>query len=235
MNNTLKEIFAPLLAALSSPNLSGPSRGLIFQLGENLGCLQRHQATSLINSMSKSDRKSLKPFGIRIGRHWVFIPTLLKSRAIAMRGLLWGIWNDTIVADPKPGLVSIPIDSNLPQDFYRSIGYDCFQKLAIRCDIVERLASIAWKLSSKGAFKLDKNASQLMSLAGCGVKDIEKILQMLGYVRKLGENNFQYFERNRNSRTSSNYVKSDLKQKKDENKIKKQSPFASLEGLLEDL
>ena len=58
------------------------------------------------------------------------------------------------------------------------MGFHPFGALAVRCDMVERLASKAWTLAQKGAFSA---TPELLSLAGCGADAMADILTGLGY------------------------------------------------------
>jgi ATP-dependent RNA helicase SUPV3L1/SUV3 len=177
-------------------------------------------------------RKSLKPFGIRIGRHWVFIPALLKPRAVALRRILWGLWNSANVTTLLPGRVSVAINTNMPEKFYGAVGYARFPSLAIRCDIVERLASTAWSLSRNGPFTLDGDAAQLMALAGCGANKIPEILSVLGYSYKTDNDGIMHFNHTRPP--SANSMNSNQKQriKNRKKELIKASPFAALQNLM---
>ena len=98
------------------PRLSGPAKGLVFQLIENLGSLPRKKVEAEIDALSRGERKTLRDFGIRIGRESVYVIDLLKPKAIGARALLWVLfmglngaraWNLSI---PKPGQVSVVPD-----------------------------------------------------------------------------------------------------------------------------
>jgi len=232
LENNLDEVFFSLRAALSSSTLSSPARGLAFQLAENLGSLQRNSVAGLINAMGRLGRKSLKPFGIRIGRHWVFMPALLKPRAVRLRGMLWGLWNSTNVITPLPGRVSVAINTDTLQEFYGAVGYARFPNLAIRCDIVERLASIAWTLSRKGPFALDGEATQLLALAGCSTNEIVEILSVLGYRGVEDKDGKIHFNLVRQRRANPKGAASKKKNKKKQIKLIEKSPFAVLQNLM---
>ena len=72
----------------------------------------------------------------------------------------------------------MPADPDTPEEFLRAMGFLTFGSLAVRADIVERLASRAWSLSKSGSFPV---SADLMSLAGCGPEDMAEILKGLGY------------------------------------------------------
>jgi hypothetical protein len=77
--------------------------------------------------------------------------------------------------------VSLPIAAGVPKRFYAAIGYRPFKELALRVDMLERLAARAWELSRSGPFTADP---VLLSLAGCGADGIGEILMVLGYRAK---------------------------------------------------
>ncbi|PPR72748.1 MAG: hypothetical protein CFH03_01252 [Alphaproteobacteria bacterium MarineAlpha3_Bin2] len=171
--------FAPLLAAKKA-ELAGAARGIVFQLAENLGAVRRDTVADQIAALGPKGRKSLRPFGIRIARHWVYMQEILKPDAIRWRGLLWGLAMDaaTLPPPPGPGRVSLEVTPGAPPGFYEAMGFHPFGALAVRCDMVERLASKAWKLAQKGAFFA---TPELLSLAGCGADAMADILTGLGY------------------------------------------------------
>jgi ATP-dependent RNA helicase SUPV3L1/SUV3 len=232
IKNIINKTFSPLTSALASPTLSNEARGLIFQLGENLGTLDRQSVAIIIKNMGNIERKSLKPFGLRIGRHWIFIPTLLKPHIIALRGILWSLWNNTRVNTPPPSRVSFAIDKNTPLNFYTATGYAHFPNLVIRCDIVERLASNAWVLSQKGSFKLEGDANKLLALAGCRTEELVEVLSVLGYKNKVDSRGVIHFTHSLPSHFKTKYSNSKPNRKPKNNKYKNESPFAALQDFI---
>ena len=177
-------VMEPLPAALKA-KVSAPVRGIVFQLAEHLGSIGRDAVAPQIEALGKAGRRDLRLLGVRLGRHRVFMPALLKAPAVAMRGLLWvvaqGSGAGTGAPPPPPpswGRVSLPVAADAPGGFYQAMGYVPFGALAVRTDIAERIASKAWALNRKGAFEA---TPELMSLAGCGAGAMAAILEGLGY------------------------------------------------------
>jgi ATP-dependent RNA helicase SUPV3L1/SUV3 len=227
LGGAVDEVFGALTAGLAGPALGGPARGLVFQIAENLGSIARPPVADQIDALGRDGRKSLKFLGIRIGRHWVYLPDLLKPRAVALRGLLWGLRNGADLAPPPPGRVSLSIDAAAPAGFYEALGYARFGALAVRCDMVERLASLAWGLARKGPIALTgETGAGLMSLAGCGADEMAEVLAGLGYRGKPGKDGVLRFGRARPLR-----VKSKPAAGKKRGKVNKDSPFAALRDL----
>jgi len=180
----LQARLAPLFQARSA-ELSGAARGLVFQVAEALGSLPRGQATAQIAALSANDRKALRALGLRIGRESVYFPPLLKPHAVAVRGLLWAVHRGIERPElPAPGRMSVPRAADMPRAFYEAVGYRPLGPLAVRVDIVERLAARAFSLSRQGEFAV---VPELLTLVGCGGQDMAGVLSALGYQAIVGE------------------------------------------------
>jgi len=180
VSNLISDVLAPLYRLQREP-WSGAARGLAFQVGEHLGSLSRSQALREIDALDRSERYALRRAGVLIGRGNVYVDALLKPKAVDMRGLLWGLHHGVPVTLPPQGRVSIERISALPDAFYQAIGYRVMGDLAIRIDMVERIAALAWELGKKSPLVI---VPDLLSLAGCSVEQMTLILQCLGYVSR---------------------------------------------------
>ncbi|QQS14730.1 MAG: hypothetical protein IPK81_11585 [Rhodospirillales bacterium] len=156
----------PDLMQARAAELSGPARGLVFQLGEALGAMQRAPVEAQIAAMNDEDRKALARAGVRVGVYTVYIPTMLKPGAIRVRALLWAIarGRDAIPALPSEGRTSVALTPEMDRDFLASVGYLTLGDRAIRADMVERLAWMARTAvrNSREAHKaaLDRKAAE---------------------------------------------------------------------------
>jgi ATP-dependent RNA helicase SUPV3L1/SUV3 len=72
----------------------------------------------------------------------------------------------------------------VPGTFYEAVGYRPLGPLAVRVDIVERLAARAFVLSRQGEFAI---VPELLTVAGCGGEDMAGILCALGYRAVVGK------------------------------------------------
>ena len=167
----------PLVEARRA-SLAGPARGIVFQLGEGLGSVPRRRVESQVAALGRAERKALRELGIRLGRESVFMPALVKPAAVEMRTLLWAAHAGVSAVPPPPGRVSLPAEDGMPREFYEAAGYRVLGPLALRVDMVERLAARAWALSRTGPFAV---GPELLSLAGCGSGEMAEILAALGY------------------------------------------------------
>ena len=167
----------PLLEARQA-SLAGPARGIVFQLGEGLGSVPRRRLESQIAALGRGGRKALRELGIRLGRESVFMPALLKPAVIEMRALLWTAHAGGDAVPPPPGRVSLTVEDGMAREFFEAAGYRVLGPLALRVDILERLAERAWALSRGGPFAA---GPELLSLAGCGNGEMTEVLGALGY------------------------------------------------------
>jgi len=168
----------PLYALRDAP-LSGPVRGLAFQLGEALGSMRRRDAAAQLAVLSPDDRRALRQFGVRLGVESVWVPALLRPRALAMRALLWSVFRAAApLAPPVPGLVTVAPADGVPSAFYEAVGYRSCGARAVRIDILERLAVQLLRLARKGPFAI---TTDMTSLLGLGAADTGGVIAALGY------------------------------------------------------
>ena len=181
----LRATVGPLLGA-DAGALSGPVRGLLFQLGEGLGAVPRRAVARQLQALKPEDRKALAARDVRLGREAVFVRGLLKPRALAARALLWAVHakQPRVPSAPDGGRVSVVVDEALPVGFYAAIGYRVFGRRALRLDIVERVAAAARRLAREGPFE---PAAELAALAGCTAEELDEVLVGLGYRRQAAD------------------------------------------------
>jgi ATP-dependent RNA helicase SUPV3L1/SUV3 len=169
------------LLVLGQAPLSGAAKGLAFRLGEAYGSLPRRAADEQLRLIDKDARRELRAAGIRIGRETVFLPALVRPGPAAMRGFLWCLdQGRRPVPPPPPGRVSMPA-GRLPAEYWEQVGYRRFGKLALRIDMVERVAAKAWTLAKQGGKGGFAVSPDLLSLAGCAPSDMPAILRGIGF------------------------------------------------------
>ncbi|MBO0332276.1 hypothetical protein J0X12_01530 [Sneathiella sp. CAU 1612] len=137
------------LVQLETLPLTGAARGIAFQVSENLGAMPRYKLGDQIRLLEKKDYGRLKFGGIRVGYEHVFMPILLKPDPTALRCLLWAIYQERSEIPPAPpaGRVSFETDGKLPWTYYLTAGYAVFDKLAVRVDMLDRLAGLLRRAS----------------------------------------------------------------------------------------
>ena len=231
LDSLITSVMLPLIR-LDKAGLQGAARGIAFQLREGLGSVLRASAQQQIVALSAGDRKALRANGIRIGVDSVFIPALLKPKALRMRALLWNASNQVSgCVPPAPGLVSAIRNQKTPAEFYEAIGFKIVSDRAVRIDIVDRVAIGLIKLSRKGAFNLPPN---LVAMLGVGKDQAVLVAAALGYEKSGDEGLFVRARRRHGPRPSPNQARRNKKQKNAVGKSKDidpNSPFAQLADL----
>jgi ATP-dependent RNA helicase SUPV3L1/SUV3 len=191
-----------LREALTSRQLSGPVRGLLYQLVEALGALPRRQAAAQIAALDAAGRKTLARYGARLGVETIFIPALLEPPAVGMRALLWAVEangalgspNGARWPEPPAGRLSAPRDEALPDGFYRAVGYLPLGSRVLRADRVEVLAAEARKLARQGPFAPTRS---LARLAGLELGDLPGVLTGLGFEASEGAGGLSFAPKRR--------------------------------------
>ena len=175
LESRLRALFGPLLPA-KEEELSGPVRGLLFQLAEHLGSMPAIK----LDKLSEADRKSMARLGVRFGTESLFLPALLKPDAQRWRALLWCLHRgQPPIPAPPAGRVSLPADH--PAAYYDAVGYRRLGKHAIRLDILERFAAELRKLAREGPIS---PPAPMLSQLGIGAEDMKGLIEAMGYKPK---------------------------------------------------
>jgi ATP-dependent RNA helicase SUPV3L1/SUV3 len=129
--------------------------------------------------MSEQAQATLTRYGVRLGRHTIFMPKLVRPRAAQTLAVLWhcahpGKLHSVLLA--RPGALSLSLDRARVWGEIAAAGYRACGRFAVRLDLVERLAE---------AIDADpplKDAA-LARLIGRSPRDLPNILSALGYQR----------------------------------------------------
>ena len=188
----------PRLFAEPSDPLSGPARGLLFQLIEAMGALPRKAVAAQIRGLSKADRKALASLGVRLGAQSIFFPALMKPKSIGLRVLLWTVYH-TPAAEPGssgvPAIAHAPpldgrtyratvdgLDHRLSEALHLAAGYRCFQRgdqyLAIRA---ERLEHVVWEVRKAAADGVLTLGDEISKRCYLNLDDLAFLLPFVGY------------------------------------------------------
>src|SRR6185295_2512721 len=121
------------------------ARGIVFQLCENLGVLQRRPIEQQMAELGEEDRRALAKLGVRVGVYSLYFPSMLKPVPIRLRAGLWMVAKGREAIPPLPaeGRTSMDLPRDAEREFYAAIGYLPLGDHAIRADMVERLAAMA--------------------------------------------------------------------------------------------
>jgi ATP-dependent RNA helicase SUPV3L1/SUV3 len=166
---------AALEKAWRDGRLPPDARGLAFRLIENAGALDR--SSEDFDHLSDLARNTLQRHGVRIGRHTIFMPALVKPRAAHTLALLWraahpGGAHSVFLA--RPGALSVTLEQRRSWGECVAAGYRPCGRVAVRLDLIEKLAEA---IESEAP----PNDAALARLIGRPVRDLSGVLNTLGY------------------------------------------------------
>ena len=154
-------------------------RGLVFQLYENNGVVIRNKVEKIVKSIPAEERKKLWGMGIKIGRYHIYLPKMLKPKAVEFRIGLWKIYHNLSDKNkiPKSGL-NFLFDVTLNKDFLLLCGFEKFRDFFVRIDILEKLFLKIIKNTKEKKFKIN---SEMMNLLGCSKENFYKLMDYMNY------------------------------------------------------
>ena len=223
INSWIKDLISEDLKDLTNliklNNKNQYLRALGYQLYENNGVLKRNKVKDIVNSISKEDRKQLRQLGIKIGRYHIFLPKMLKPKAVNLRIALWKFYNN-IVNDykiPKSGLNFLVDDNlNFNSKFLLLCGFEKFKNFYVRVDILEKLFIKIVENTKKNDFQINPD---MMNLLGSSKENFYKLLNLMNYRKKNNEKDIFFYMGDKKSKKKTHFIS------------KKDSPFQKLMGL----
>ena len=191
-------------------------RALVFQLYEKNGVIKRSEIDNIIKLIPSEERKKLWGMGIKIGRYHIYLPKMLKPKAVAFRISLWKIFYNlnNLLEIPKSGLNFI-CDKNLKKSYLLLCGFENFNEYFVRIDILEKLFIKILDNTKDRKFKIN---ADMMNLLGCTKENFYKLMTYMNYKRDKAADTY-IFKGER--RKSHKFIKFD----------KKENPFKKLLSL----
>ena len=216
LDNHIKECLGDLIKLTKHRINNQYLRGLVFQLYENNGVVKRSEVEKIVKSIPLQERKKLWGMGIKIGRYHIYLPKMLKPKAVEFRVSLWKIFYNLSDKNeiPKSGLNFIT-GSYLEKNFLLLCGFEKFQEFFVRIDILEKLFLKILEKTKNKKFVIN---AEMMNLLGCSRENFYKLMTYMNYKK---------------DKTADTYVF--LGEKKKKEKIirfdKKENPFKKLLSL----
>ena len=166
-------------------------RALMFQIYENNGFVKRKEVEQIIKSISKEDRKQIWKMGIKIGRYHIYLPKMLKPKAVTLRITLWRLFYNTNLNNqiPKFGLNFIT-NENYDKKFLLICGFENFKDFFVRIDILEKLFINILDKTKNRKFII---SSEMMNLLGCTKENFHKLMLLMNYKKDKDENTYVFF------------------------------------------
>ena len=154
-------------------------RGLIFQLYENNGVVKRNEVNKIVKLIPVEERKKLWGMGIKIGRYHIYLPKMLKPKAVEFRISLWKLFYN--ISDknkiPKSGL-NFLTGTTLEKNFLLLCGFEKFNDFFVRIDMLEKLFLKMIENTKDKKFKINAN---MMNLLGCSKENFYKLMTYMNY------------------------------------------------------
>ena len=178
-NHYKNEILGDLIKLIKYEIKDQYLRGLVFQLYENNGVIKRSEVDKIVKLIPTEERKKLWGMGIKIGRYHIYLPKMLKPKAVEFRIGLWKIFHNLSDKNiiPKSGLNFLnntPID----KDFLLLCGFEKFREFFVRVDILEKLFLKILDNTKDKKFKIN---AEMMNLLGCTKENFYKLMSYMNY------------------------------------------------------
>lgn len=162
---------------------TGPAGGIVFQLIERGGWMRRYELNDLIQGLDRDQRRALGKGGVRLGPNHVYMPALLKPKAVALLALLMGVkegWTLPVPV-PPPSIAAVMPSPELPPARLSRFGYQpCGSEgPAVRLDRLDALAVEAMQRINKD--QMIRHPETLAPLAGLTRLQLPYVLDSLGY------------------------------------------------------
>ena len=179
LTNYINEVLGDLIKLTNHRIDNQYLRGLVFQLYENNGVIKRNDVDKIVKSIPPNERKKLWGMGIKIGRYHIYLPKMLKPKAVSFRISLWKIFHNLSDKNiiPKSGLNFLS-DTKLEKNFLLLCGFEKFKEFFVRIDILEKLFLKIIENTNEKKFKIN---AEMMNLLGCSKENFYKLMTYMNY------------------------------------------------------
>ncbi|WP_435090330.1 helicase-related protein [Candidatus Pelagibacter bacterium nBUS_30] len=183
IQNKINTILKSLVDLKNLKENNSSVKALAYQLYENNGVLKREQVTEYLKTLEQNERKILRELGVKFGRYHVFLYQLIKPEAVALRTLLWKNFHQKYynLKPPTFGLNFLEDKDSKNKSFMLLCGFEKFENLFVRIDILERLFMLIINSSGSNEKKEIKMIPEMLNLLGCSKDNFKKLLQRMGY------------------------------------------------------
>ena len=221
LKNRIDTVLQSLIDLKNLKEKNSSIKALAYQLYENNGVLIRENVSEFLKNLEQSDRKILRDLGVKFGRYHIFLHKLIKPEPVTIRTLLWKNYHQKYfkLKPPTFGLNFIDDSDNRNKNFMLLCGFEKFDNLFVRIDILERLFMLIINSGSEENKEI-KLVPEMLNLLGCSKDNFKKLIIKMNY--KVTEKNDEIFFR---------YFPKKKFKKPNEQKTKKENPFGVLKNL----
>ena len=179
LSSYINEILGDLIKLTKHKLSNQYLRGLLFQLYENNGVVKRSEVDKIVKSIPAEERKKLWGMGVKIGRYHIYLPKMLKPKAVEFRIGLWKIFYNLSDKNkiPKSGL-NFLLGTSLEKNFLLLCGFEKFGEFFVRIDILEKLFLKIIDNTKEKKFKIN---AEMMNLLGCSKDNFYKLMTYMNY------------------------------------------------------
>ncbi len=179
LSSYINEILGDLIKLTKHKLSNQYLRGLLFQLYENNGVVKRSDVDKIVKSIPTEERKKLWGMGVKIGRYHIYLPKMLKPKAVEFRIGLWKIFYNLSDKNkiPKSGL-NFLLGTSLEKNFLLLCGFEKFGEFFVRIDILEKLFLKIIDNTKEKKFKIN---AEMMNLLGCSKDNFYKLMTYMNY------------------------------------------------------
>ena len=221
LHNKINIVLKSLIDLKNLKEKNSSIKALAYQLYENNGVLKREQVSSYVKILGQNERKILRELGVKFGRYHVFLYQLIKPEAVSLRTLLWKNFHQKYynLKPPTFGLNFLDDKDSKNKNFMLLCGFEKFDSLFVRIDILERLFMQIINTDTKDNKEI-KMIPEMLNLLGCSKDNFKKLLQKM---------NYKIFDKNDETYFKYNPVKKFKKHS--ERKVSSENPFKILKNL----
>ncbi len=179
--NYINEVLGDLIKLTKHKINNQYLRGLVFQLYEKNGVVKRSEVNKIVKLIPVEERKKLWGMGIKIGRYHIYLPKMLKPKAVEFRINLWNIFHNLSDKNiiPQSGL-NFLVNAKFEQNFLLLCGFEKFKEFFVRIDILEKLFLKIIEGTKNKKFKIN---AEMMNLLGCSKENFHKLMNYMDYKR----------------------------------------------------
>ncbi len=171
------------------------TRALAYNLYENNGVVKREKVKTILEKLGQDQRKILRDNGVKFGRYHIFLYKLFKPSCVSLRIMLWKNFYQKYYELEPPifGLNFLDNNKSLNKDFMLLCGFEKFNNIFVRIDILERLFIMILNSNKDNRNKNQdiKLIPEMLNLLGCNKESFVKLLKHMDY--KIFEKNDDIF------------------------------------------
>lgn len=152
---------------------SAEARSLAYVLGAGLGIARLSPVRAKWAALDEAERQSFVHEGVHAGARYLFADGALDPDALEHRAILVALGDGRPPPEPIPGAPVLPRSILGDPDRAQAFGYEAVGKVAVRVDVIERLASLV--VTSRD------DAAAFLDALGLGRDGRTGVLSAIGY------------------------------------------------------